>query len=99
VPFAVIAGNQDALGNVSASIAYTNRSLRWRHPDYAFRVTTAGAFLHTSGANSFTSRGAVERFPHALPGNTTLDGTHVVLGTFIVESVASPYFHPPSQFS
>jgi hypothetical protein len=71
LPFTVIAGNQDALGNVSASIAYTSRSHRWRHPDYAFRVTTAAA---PSSSTSIETRGAVERFPQVLPGNTTLDG-------------------------
>ena len=65
LPFAVIAGNQDALGNVSASIAYSSRSPRWRHPDYYFRVTTQ--------APALTRPGVVEHFPHALPGNTSLD--------------------------
>jgi len=39
LPFFVIAGNHDALGNVSASIAYTERSARWKHPDYYYRVS------------------------------------------------------------
>ena len=39
-PFYVIAGNHDALGNVSASIAYTalSPSGRWRHPDFWYRL-------------------------------------------------------------
>lgn len=40
LPWYVIAGNQDALGNVSASIAYTNRSSRWRHPYYFHKVSS-----------------------------------------------------------
>ena len=43
LPFFVIAGNHDALGNVSASIAYTDISPggRWQHPDFYFRVDRA----------------------------------------------------------
>ena len=67
IPFAIVAGNQDALGNVSASIAYTSRSQRWRHPDYYYRVTTQPA------AAGLRASHAVEHFPHELPGNTSLD--------------------------
>lgn len=66
LPFAVIAGNQDALGNVSASIAYSSRSKRWRHPDYYFRVTT-------QPPSAPARNGTVEHFPHILPGNMSLD--------------------------
>ncbi len=40
LPFFIIAGNHDALGNVSASIAYTALSPggQWRHPDYYYRL-------------------------------------------------------------
>ena len=47
LPFYVVAGNHDALGNVSASIAYTKPGGRsWQHPDFYYRVdapTNAGA--------------------------------------------------------
>ena len=45
LPFFVLAGNHDALGNVSASIAYSSLSNRWRHEDYYYSVvylTNAG---------------------------------------------------------
>ena len=43
LPFFVIAGNHDALGNVSASIAYTDLSPggRWQHPDFYYKVDRA----------------------------------------------------------
>jgi hypothetical protein len=46
LPFYVVAGNHDALGNVSASIAYTKPGgVGWQHPDFYYRVdamTNAG---------------------------------------------------------
>ena len=42
LPFYVIAGNHDALGNVSASIAHTEPGgLGWQHPDFYYRVDAA----------------------------------------------------------
>ena len=37
-PWYVIAGNHDALGNVSSSIEYSAHSTRWRHPWYWYPV-------------------------------------------------------------
>ena len=56
LPFRVISGNHDHHGNVSAQIAYTDKSSRWYYPDWFYSWTRSYTGVNRRGRCLFHCR-------------------------------------------